>query len=823
MPVHLELHGCRHDILGHYLKAIGLLRVLAKCAAPEHRDPDAEGWWDKDKACFCLRSPKYLIREKLVEFFAQHYQPTPIFAAWKSVPGSDASGSKKLGVLKDWEIANELSSQVVSAIDRKKPVNKDKLIAIEVLVRYRESAASEAIEALDAITSPFLRSNSDNPLFLSKASAGQANILRTHWGYLDEFAQMRAKREQAAQRVAEHLNGDEKLAKLLEKADAVERQVAAHRGTEKQLDKLRTKLDAARLNVASHRARKAEELTELTKTWETAQKAFADLVPTEAGCVSAKQGLGTPFFPDAIKGYNIGSGWVTQDFPFNALDYILAVEGAFAMRGSVGRKLAANSRRFAGFPFVFDAAEEMVNKDGNTESTASALWFPLWERPVTFSELSSFIADAQARLPGKEVRFSAEFMRALHCQGVDAGFMGWQEFRFRQRITDVPWVTTGGYIHSEGFSRENATRLNRALHPLDEAQFLSQFEIVWAKGGKRRADSKSPHPVRAAINAAMENAARETTPHHCIELLGTVFRACRQMAISESFRDTLPGRRARFFRPLPMDDWNELLRDMKEPEFRIARAVASVVGKMKQPNRDDSEVLPMLGSLLPLKLGPSGWFLPTKGDLSKQAVWTGTDVCLDLAAVLARRYLDSLRDERPALVSSFGAPLEDVLAFLRGELDDHLIARWIEALSLIGWRLMKVEDKPNDDWQPAAIPPEYAALRTLLEVECEPRKEGDTRKRRSQQPIGLLCPRSSSTLPLAVTEALRWIAIWGVPNPDCEAAQEGKERLTGRDIIKPATFAPSTDATRLAAAVCIPLHWRDRNSIYRAVSLPQGD
>ena len=53
------LHGCRHDILGHYLKAIGLLRVLAKCADEIHRDPDAEGWWDSSKACFCLRSPKY--------------------------------------------------------------------------------------------------------------------------------------------------------------------------------------------------------------------------------------------------------------------------------------------------------------------------------------------------------------------------------------------------------------------------------------------------------------------------------------------------------------------------------------------------------------------------------------------------------------------------------------------------------------------------------------------------------------------------------------------------------------------------------------------
>jgi hypothetical protein len=80
-------------------------------------------------------------------------------------------------------------------------------------------------------------------------------------------------------------------------------------------------------------------------------------------------------------------------------------------------------------------------------------------------------------------------------------------------------------------------------------------------------------------------------------------------------------------------------------------------------------------------------------------------------------------------------------------------------------------------------------------------------------------------LPLAVTEALRWIAIWGVPNPDREKPKQGKKRLAGRDIISISARAlsASADAARLAAAVCIPLHWRDRNAIFRAVSLPQAD
>ena len=767
-----HLKGCRHDILGHYLKAIGLLRVLAKCAGENHRDPDVEGWWDSDKACFCLRSPKYPTREKLVEFFALHYRPTPVFAAWNKEPGSDAGESEMLGVRVDWEVANRFSVQVVSAEERKKPANRAKLIARDAMEAYREAAPSGVGEVVDAIAAPFLKSNTEHPLFLSKGIAGRAHLWRTHWEYLASFQKLRSAYKKAAEKVT------------------------THNGTPKQLAKLKEKADAA--------------------LWP-----IAELLPFGGRGASAAKGKGTPFFPDAIKAYNIGSGWVTENYPFNALDYVLAVEGGFAMRGSVGRTLAPNARRFAAFPFVFDAGEDMVDDANEVKGTSSALWFPLWDRPATFAELSSFITDAQARLPGKDARFSAEFMRALHSQGVDAGFTGWQEFRFKMKISRVPWITTGAYVESA--FREDATRLNRALHPLDESKFLDQFEIKW-KGGK--ADSKSPHPVRAAINAAMETATRETTPRHCLDLLSAVFRACRQMATSESFRDTLPGKRAHFFCPLPMDAWKALLADLKQPEFRIACAVASMVGQMRQRDGKYSKVLPMLGSLLPLKLGPNGWFLPTKGDRSHQAVWSGTDLCRDLASVLGRRYLDSLTDDYPALVSTFGAPLGDVLAFLRRELDDQLIARWVEALSLIDWKLVKVNEPPIADaeWEAHAIPPEYAALRTLIELECERREEGDTKKRRSQQPVSLLCQRSGSTLPLAVTEALRWIGIWGFDNPYGKKGAAEKPRLAGRDIINPRTFSPSTDAARLAAAVCIPLQsWRDRNAIFRAVSLPQGD
>jgi CRISPR-associated protein Csx17 len=318
------------------------------------------------------------------------------------------------------------------------------------------------------------------------------------------------------------------------------------------------------------------------------------------------------------------------------------------------------------------------------------------------------------------------------------------------------------------------------------------------------------------------------------------------MALSESFREKLRGGRCVFFGAFDQDPWESLLQGLEQlPEFRIARALASMAGLERQQRQANgkpvfSEVQPFLGSLLPLKRGPTGWYLPDSKDSSKQAVWSGTDLCSDLTRVLSRRYLDSLDDDLPALRSRRPAPLEDILAFLNGEFNDNRISRWTEALSLIGWHWGKTgkddsategEPPPSDDqelegWLP--IPPAYAALRALLEVECEWQGNDSSlwKKRRSQRPISLLCQRSSSSLGLAVEEALRWLSIWGVPNCWGAEAREEKPRLSGRDIIRADHRMWRFDhdpkfVRRLAAAVAIPRDWRDRGKLFRAVTLPQ--
>lgn len=74
----LPLPGCAPLPLAHYLKALGILRLVA-----EQADPDAAGCWQRD--VFVLHSQ--LDHDGLLDFFLHRYQPTPILAPWNGGSG----------------------------------------------------------------------------------------------------------------------------------------------------------------------------------------------------------------------------------------------------------------------------------------------------------------------------------------------------------------------------------------------------------------------------------------------------------------------------------------------------------------------------------------------------------------------------------------------------------------------------------------------------------------------------------------------------------------------------------------------------------------
>ena len=74
----LILMGCAPVPLSHYLKALGIFRIVA-----EQIDPGVKGYWKGDS----FRLKTSLDRESLRSFFLEEYGPTPIIAPWNGGSG----------------------------------------------------------------------------------------------------------------------------------------------------------------------------------------------------------------------------------------------------------------------------------------------------------------------------------------------------------------------------------------------------------------------------------------------------------------------------------------------------------------------------------------------------------------------------------------------------------------------------------------------------------------------------------------------------------------------------------------------------------------
>lgn len=86
MTVHVhDLAGCTPTPLGSYLKALGILRLVA-----EQADPEVRGWWREERFWLATR----LDRAELGRFFLDRYQPSPLLCPWNGGSGFYDSGKK---------------------------------------------------------------------------------------------------------------------------------------------------------------------------------------------------------------------------------------------------------------------------------------------------------------------------------------------------------------------------------------------------------------------------------------------------------------------------------------------------------------------------------------------------------------------------------------------------------------------------------------------------------------------------------------------------------------------------------------------------------
>ena len=151
----LVLGGCTPRPLAHYLKALGLLRIVA-----EQADPEATGCWQGDR--FVLESR--LSAEALAEFLLQRYAPTPVFSPWNKAAvffGSDKAKSAReaMETLKQsndprftgWRDTAAACEDLLSALAVHDSAQlTDKETKERVIQRCRARWPDEAVQWLDA-------------------------------------------------------------------------------------------------------------------------------------------------------------------------------------------------------------------------------------------------------------------------------------------------------------------------------------------------------------------------------------------------------------------------------------------------------------------------------------------------------------------------------------------------------------------------------------------------------------------------------------------------------------------------------------------------
>lgn len=143
----LVLEGCTATPLAGYLKALGVLRLLATESA------NTRGFWQGDQ--FVLRTE--LTRAQVESFFLERYCPTPILAPWNGGSGFfekdnkvaiTAIAASSASRFADYQRCLKVAEQILEGFDREaSPKDDDKVV---LLTRARAQLPDVGLEWFDA-------------------------------------------------------------------------------------------------------------------------------------------------------------------------------------------------------------------------------------------------------------------------------------------------------------------------------------------------------------------------------------------------------------------------------------------------------------------------------------------------------------------------------------------------------------------------------------------------------------------------------------------------------------------------------------------------
>jgi CRISPR-associated protein Csx17 len=161
----IKLSGCKPEPLAHYLKALGVLRLVVE----QGLDPQVKGYWH-DHSFFLDTS---ITEERLLDFFLNEYCPTPIISPWNGGSGFYEQTGNKRKILNniansthkrflDYRGSIETGDRVIRALGlTKEQIQKDKTKKPILVTKLREELSDIALAWLD--TAACLTGSYDQP------------------------------------------------------------------------------------------------------------------------------------------------------------------------------------------------------------------------------------------------------------------------------------------------------------------------------------------------------------------------------------------------------------------------------------------------------------------------------------------------------------------------------------------------------------------------------------------------------------------------------------------------------------------------------------
>ncbi len=384
MPNQITLRGCAPDPLIHYLKALGVLRLVA-----EQLDANVRGAWRGDS--FILETSKTI--DEVVGFFLEEYVPTPLVAPWNNGSGfhSGEGAGMKAGTLPRIEnsttprlekyrevikSAKEMLAMCmtpeVSALSstKRSEALKPKLIPL-----CRNRLPDQVVRWLDALC---LVIDSDDlrypPLLGSAGNDGNLEFSLTFINRLHEVLP-------TDERPRPHAHGQ---------------------------------LRAALFNETGARG---------------VDFSPGQFHPAGSGGVNATSG------EKSVKAENLANPW----------DYVLAIEGSLVFAGAAVRRLTAGARGAASYPFCVSTSD-LDPTVAPREDNRGDLFLPLWKRPASYSEVAHVCSAKGAFGSRRDRRETVDFARAIAELGVDRGITRFYRYSFLTRNGKMQFASSLGSI-----------------------------------------------------------------------------------------------------------------------------------------------------------------------------------------------------------------------------------------------------------------------------------------------------------------------------------------------------------------------------------------